>query len=197
MGRAACRSLSIRSRAIPTLLICRTKCYTRYQPQRQFQDRCNHGHGWLRSYLFAVRSFGHGSCDIAHGPDFGDVLAAGKTVSQQTGGFGDPMLEFDINLIGPRSQKTFPTVATSPASRLTASWISHCRSARIRQYKTTEHRPESLVRTRWRAHYRTAVHGFPAVEQRLSSCLRYGFRRQHGLRWPDDELNRCFSWMPT
>lgn len=38
----------------------------------------------------------------------GDVLAAGKTVSQQTGGFGDPMLEFDINLIGPRSQKNIP-----------------------------------------------------------------------------------------
>jgi hypothetical protein len=38
----------------------------------------------------------------------GDVLVAGKTVNQQTGGFGDPMLEFDINLIGPRSQKNIP-----------------------------------------------------------------------------------------
>lgn len=38
----------------------------------------------------------------------GDVLVAGKTVNQQASGFGDPMLEFDINLIGPRSQKNIP-----------------------------------------------------------------------------------------
>lgn len=38
----------------------------------------------------------------------GDVVVGGKTVNQQTSGFGDPMLEFDINLIGPRSQKNIP-----------------------------------------------------------------------------------------
>lgn len=38
----------------------------------------------------------------------GDVVVGGKTVNQQASGFGDPMLEFDINLIGPRSQKNIP-----------------------------------------------------------------------------------------
>jgi hypothetical protein len=35
----------------------------------------------------------------------GQVEAAGRTVSQSTRGFGDPMLEIDVNLIGPRAQK--------------------------------------------------------------------------------------------
>ena len=38
----------------------------------------------------------------------GDVVAGGRTVNQQASGFGDPMLEFNINLIGPRSQKNIP-----------------------------------------------------------------------------------------
>ena len=38
----------------------------------------------------------------------GNVVVGGKTVNQQASGFGDPMLEFDINLIGPRSQKNIP-----------------------------------------------------------------------------------------
>jgi hypothetical protein len=40
----------------------------------------------------------------------GDVTVAGKTVSQSAKGFGDPMLEFDINLIGPPAQKNIPDV---------------------------------------------------------------------------------------
>jgi hypothetical protein len=38
----------------------------------------------------------------------GDVTAAGKTVGQSASGFGDPMLEFNINLIGPKAQKNIP-----------------------------------------------------------------------------------------
>jgi hypothetical protein len=38
----------------------------------------------------------------------GDVVVGSKTVNQQASGWGDPMLEFDINLIGPRSQKNIP-----------------------------------------------------------------------------------------
>jgi hypothetical protein len=40
----------------------------------------------------------------------GDVTVAGKTFSQSTNGFGDPMLEFDINILGPRAQKNIPDV---------------------------------------------------------------------------------------
>ena len=40
----------------------------------------------------------------------GDVTVAGKTFIQSADGFGDPMLEFDINILGPRSQKNIPDV---------------------------------------------------------------------------------------
>jgi len=40
----------------------------------------------------------------------GDVTVAGWTFNQSANGFGDPMLEFDINLIGPRAQKNLVDV---------------------------------------------------------------------------------------
>jgi Putative MetA-pathway of phenol degradation len=38
----------------------------------------------------------------------GEITAAGRTFNQSTNGFGDPMLEFDINLFGPSAQKNIP-----------------------------------------------------------------------------------------
>jgi Putative MetA-pathway of phenol degradation/Chaperone of endosialidase len=38
----------------------------------------------------------------------GDVTVGGKTFKQSTGGFGDPMIEFTVNVLGPRAQKTIP-----------------------------------------------------------------------------------------
>jgi len=38
----------------------------------------------------------------------GDITVAGKTTSQYANGFGDPMIEFDINLFGPSAQKNIP-----------------------------------------------------------------------------------------
>jgi hypothetical protein len=38
----------------------------------------------------------------------GEVTAAGKTVKESASGFGDPMLEFDINVLGPPAQKNIP-----------------------------------------------------------------------------------------
>ena len=40
----------------------------------------------------------------------GDVTVAGKTANQSASGFGDPMLEFNLNLIGPKAQKNIPDV---------------------------------------------------------------------------------------
>ncbi len=40
----------------------------------------------------------------------GDVTVAGRTVNQSARGFGDPMLEFDINIIGPPAQKNIPDI---------------------------------------------------------------------------------------
>jgi hypothetical protein len=38
----------------------------------------------------------------------GDVTVAGRTTNQSTSGFGDPMIEFNINLLGPPAQKNIP-----------------------------------------------------------------------------------------
>jgi hypothetical protein len=38
----------------------------------------------------------------------GEVSAAGKTSTQSTKGFGDPMLELDVNILGPKGQKGIP-----------------------------------------------------------------------------------------
>ena len=38
----------------------------------------------------------------------GEVTVAGRTVNQSASGFGDPMLEFNVNLIGPKAQKNIP-----------------------------------------------------------------------------------------
>jgi len=40
----------------------------------------------------------------------GEVTAAGRTANQSASGFGDPMLEFNVNLIGPKAQKNIPDV---------------------------------------------------------------------------------------
>lgn len=40
----------------------------------------------------------------------GDLTVAGKTTNQSSSGFGDPMLEFDINIIGPEAQKNIPDI---------------------------------------------------------------------------------------
>jgi hypothetical protein len=38
----------------------------------------------------------------------GDVTVAGKTFNQSADGFGDPTLEFNINILGPKAQKNIP-----------------------------------------------------------------------------------------
>jgi hypothetical protein len=40
----------------------------------------------------------------------GNVTVAGATANQSAKGFGDPMAEFDINLLGPRAQKNIPDI---------------------------------------------------------------------------------------
>jgi hypothetical protein len=38
----------------------------------------------------------------------GEVTVAGKTFHQSARGFGDPMIELDVNILGPRAQKSIP-----------------------------------------------------------------------------------------
>jgi outer membrane putative beta-barrel porin/alpha-amylase len=40
----------------------------------------------------------------------GTVTAAGKSFNQSSHGFGDPMLEFNMNVLGPKAQKNLPDV---------------------------------------------------------------------------------------
>ncbi len=38
----------------------------------------------------------------------GEVTAAGKSFNQSSRGFGDPMIEFDINVLGPEGAEEHP-----------------------------------------------------------------------------------------
>jgi hypothetical protein len=40
----------------------------------------------------------------------GEVTVAGRTLNQPASGFGDPMFEFDCNVLGPRAQKNIPDI---------------------------------------------------------------------------------------
>jgi hypothetical protein len=40
----------------------------------------------------------------------GDVTVAGRTFNQSANGFGDPMMELDINVLGPTAQRNIPDV---------------------------------------------------------------------------------------
>jgi hypothetical protein len=55
---------------------------------------------WERSAMAAVI--------LPMGRVAGEVTVAGSTATQSARGFGDPMIEFDINLIGPKAQKNLP-----------------------------------------------------------------------------------------
>jgi len=63
--------------------------------------------GFAHTFALADRS-AMAAVIVPMGRISGDVTAAGKTVSQSASGFGDPMLEFDINVIGPKAQKNLP-----------------------------------------------------------------------------------------
>jgi len=63
--------------------------------------------GFAHNFTLADRS-AMAAVIVPMGRISGDVTAAGKTVNQSASGFGDPMLEFDINVIGPKAQKNIP-----------------------------------------------------------------------------------------
>jgi len=65
--------------------------------------------GYAHTFTLADRS-AMAAIILPMGRISGDVTAAGKTFSQSTNGFGDPMLEFDLNVFGPKSQKLLPDV---------------------------------------------------------------------------------------
>ena len=67
----------------------------------------------LTGYAFAFPLFDRAAMAaiiLPMGRISGDVTVAGKTANQSAKGFGDPMLEFDINLFGPPAQKNIPDV---------------------------------------------------------------------------------------
>jgi hypothetical protein len=63
--------------------------------------------GYARTFTLFDRS-AMGAVILPMGRVAGDVTVAGRTFRQSASGFGDPMAEFDINLLGPRAQKNIP-----------------------------------------------------------------------------------------
>ena len=63
--------------------------------------------GFAHTFTLADRS-AMAAVILPMGRISGDVTVGGKTVTQSARGFGDPMLEFDINILGPKAQKNLP-----------------------------------------------------------------------------------------
>jgi hypothetical protein len=63
--------------------------------------------GYAHTFTLFERS-AMGAVLLPMGRLSGDVTVRGESVSQSASGFGDPTLEFDINLIGPKAQKNIP-----------------------------------------------------------------------------------------
>jgi hypothetical protein len=59
--------------------------------------------GYAHTFALGDRS-AMGAILLPMGRISGDVTAAGRTVHESTNGFGDPMLEFDVALLGPKAQ---------------------------------------------------------------------------------------------
>ncbi|WP_448579234.1 transporter [Thermaurantiacus sp.] len=63
--------------------------------------------GYARTFTLFDRS-AMGAIILPMGRVAGEVTVNGKTFRQTASGFGDPMFEFNLNLIGPKAQKTIP-----------------------------------------------------------------------------------------
>lgn len=65
--------------------------------------------GWAHTYTLFDRS-AMAAVILPMGRVSGGATVAGRTASQTSSGFGDPMLEFNVNLIGPKAQNNIPDV---------------------------------------------------------------------------------------
>lgn len=63
--------------------------------------------GYARTYTLFGRS-AMAAVLLPMGRVSGEVPAAGTIVNQAASGFGDPMVEFDLNILGPRAQNNLP-----------------------------------------------------------------------------------------
>jgi hypothetical protein len=65
--------------------------------------------GYARTFTLKDRS-AMAAIILPMGRLSGEVTTADKTFNQSSRGFGDPMIEFDLNLLGPKAQKNIPDV---------------------------------------------------------------------------------------
>jgi len=65
--------------------------------------------GYARTFTLLDRS-AMAAIILPMGRVSGDITVAGKSFNQSANGFGDPMVEFNYNLIGPKAQQNLPDV---------------------------------------------------------------------------------------
>lgn len=65
--------------------------------------------GYARTFTLGERS-AMAAIIVPMGRVSGEITVAGKSYNQAANGFGDPMLEFNYNLIGPKAQNNIPDV---------------------------------------------------------------------------------------
>ena len=65
--------------------------------------------GYARTFTLLDRS-AMAAIIVPMGRVSGEITAAGKSFNQSTNGFGDPTVEFNINVLGPKAQNNLPDV---------------------------------------------------------------------------------------
>ena len=79
----------------------------------------------------------------------GEVNFKGRTFTEDASGFGDPMFEFDLNLIGPKVIRNIPDLTRyEPGFSLRHPGRPDHSYRRVRQRAAAEPRPEPVVRPR-------------------------------------------------
>ena len=114
----------------------------------------------------------------------GEVTVAGKTARQSASGFGDPMLEFDLNVIGPRAQKNIPD-ALRYEPKFSVDLLGDL-AFPIGKYDSSQ--PLNLGQNRWYGRVGAPIawqlaRGCPVGAQPWNFCLPYGCSEPTMTMW--------------
>ena len=134
----------------------------------------------LAGYAKATRPVGDRAATVSvlfpMGSLSGQAVVDGKTVGQSAGGFGDPMLQFGLNLVGPKAMKNIPDVLRyEPGFSIDVIGSLAVPIGEYNNDPAAQHRPEPLVRADWRAgRLADSAAGRRSAGRRSSSCRRSG-----------------------
>ena len=118
----------------------------------------------------------------------GDIVFNGETTKQSAGGFGDPMVQFGLTVLGPKAMKSIPDVLRyEPKLSVDVIGSLSVPLGEYPQRPAAQHRPEPLLRPGWRRGRLAAR--LVGARTPDDARVRPGgvvLQRQHRLRRQDD-----------